>query len=47
MENFFEANEIETLEEILNTLFSDATSKADYADQIHSIPAFRYLQLEA
>jgi hypothetical protein len=47
MENFFEATEIETLDETVNTLFSDATSKADYADEIHSIPVFRYLQLEA
>ena len=47
MENFFEANEIEILDEIVNTLFSDATSKADYTDETHSIPAFRYLQLEA
>ena len=46
MENFFETNEIENMNEIINNLFSEVTSKADYADEIHSIPAFRFLQLE-
>ena len=47
MENFFETNEAENMDAIVNALFADATSEADYADEVHSIPAFRLLQLEA
>jgi hypothetical protein len=45
MENFFEQNEIDNMGEIVNQLFTESTSKADHADEIHSIPAFRLLQL--
>ena len=47
MENFFETNETQNMDEIVNELFADATSQADYADEVNSIPAFRLLQLEA
>ena len=46
MENFFE-NEADNMDEIVNALFEAATSEADYADEVHSIPAFRLLQLKA